>query len=408
MFSNFKTTFIKKPQYTLAPPQAIIDSLNTELPEGFYYVHDHDGYCRLENGDGINLSHAKVDIPKEDQCLFDKSKATADDIRQYCYNTQTPLRIIPDENGCYNVNGKNIKATDFIKAPMKNIEPKSMCFYMHPPKFPLPFNVQLKGDGHELTISIRRVAAHSLSAQKFESVFSSPIKLSYTLDTKVPNLSMSISINVDGVSSISDIVAANHIYNACIKGEAFLFDSRVASTPNKEVSPISEETIVFWDKVLEIEKVFSVEFDASKGVTYNEGNKILELHRSLIEKQPFKNEKTFNSVSGNGNSHDVTEAEEIIGKEIYFELIETEDVSILGKTLSYFGLVSIFGATVKAITIPQNETSGHFNIELSTTEGKKMYSATMYFISEEDLTVYQKETEHMKTFENSEEIEYLI
>ena len=33
MFSNFRDTFIKKPQYTSAPPQAVIDSISQELPK---------------------------------------------------------------------------------------------------------------------------------------------------------------------------------------------------------------------------------------------------------------------------------------------------------------------------------------------------------------------------------------
>lgn len=409
MFSNFKDAFIIKPQYTIAPPQAVIDTLNTDLPTGFHYVHDHDGYCHIDNYDGFCFPSGKIEIPSEDKELFeDTSKANTDILLKYCYNTQKPLKLLPDENGCFTINGEKIKAIDFIKAPMINVQPQEMDFFISPPKFPAPFNIRIKGEGYELVVPVQRVANHSISAQRFESVSPAPIMLNYILDIEKSRFTFTISVNIDGVSSISDIVAANHIFNAFISGHGYIFNSHIDATPDKSVTPISKDTVSFWDKVLEVEKMFGVSFDASKGVTYNVGNKLLELYRSLVEKKPFKLKKTFNTVSGRGTSHNVSGMSDIVGKEILFEFMKNEEAEIMGSKLSYYGLFSIFGASVEQIIMPPNDTSGKFDVKLATTKGKTMYSSTMYFLSEEELNKYREDTEHIKILGQSTQIDYLV
>ena len=38
MYSSFKDTFIKKPQFTVQTPEAVLRTIGKELPEGFRYV----------------------------------------------------------------------------------------------------------------------------------------------------------------------------------------------------------------------------------------------------------------------------------------------------------------------------------------------------------------------------------
>ena len=44
MFSNFKDAFIRRPQFTVKTPDAVVEMISKGLPKGFRYVHDHDGY----------------------------------------------------------------------------------------------------------------------------------------------------------------------------------------------------------------------------------------------------------------------------------------------------------------------------------------------------------------------------
>ena len=48
MFSNFKDAFIRKPQFTTQTPESVLDVLSKDLPDGFRYINDHDGFCRID------------------------------------------------------------------------------------------------------------------------------------------------------------------------------------------------------------------------------------------------------------------------------------------------------------------------------------------------------------------------
>ena len=56
MFSNFRDTFIKKPQFTSKIPDAVLKTVGKTLPDGFRYVEDYDGYCRLDCDGSLDIS----------------------------------------------------------------------------------------------------------------------------------------------------------------------------------------------------------------------------------------------------------------------------------------------------------------------------------------------------------------
>ena len=65
MFSNFKDAFIRKPQFTVKTPDAVLEAISKGLPEGFRYVHDHDGLCRLECDGVLNITPKRYAFPEE-------------------------------------------------------------------------------------------------------------------------------------------------------------------------------------------------------------------------------------------------------------------------------------------------------------------------------------------------------
>lgn len=86
---------------------------------------------------------------------------------------------------------------------------------------------------------------------------------------------------------------------------------------------------------------------------------------------------------------------------------EMEGIDLLGVHLKYWALIAIYGATVKAISFPSDHKMGNFTIELCTTEGKRMYTSTMYFSKENNLKNWQKDKHHIETFERAEELQYI-
>ena len=57
MFSNFKNAFVRRTQYTIEPPKAVTDVINTEVPEGFEYRYMGDGMYVL-------LNDSRFGVPK--------------------------------------------------------------------------------------------------------------------------------------------------------------------------------------------------------------------------------------------------------------------------------------------------------------------------------------------------------
>lgn len=409
MFSNFKDNFIRKPQYNAQPPQAVLAAISKGLPDGFSYVYDHDGFCRLDSKDGFNLNSGKVVLPPEAREIFQGAMCTDSDLlMQYAYNAQVKLPILPCDDGCYIVNGKKFKSTDFIKAPLKNLTPGETRFFLVPPAFPAPFHLTVSCDGYALILIIRRKPNNSISMQKYESADDSPLKLSYLLEPDITKSTFTISISIGKSKSVEDAVSANHIYNSFLTGKGFIGGTNIIASPSSKVDSISDDTIIFWDQILELEKLLNVKFDASADVTVNEADKVEELYQSIVAKKPFKVFQTYQTVSGSGKSHKIAEGNDIIGKEMFFEFTETEEVDLLGVHLKYWALVAIFGATVKAISFPPDDKMGNFKIELCTTEGKKMYASTMYFLEESQLEGCRSDKNHIETFEKAEELQYIV
>lgn len=407
MFSNFKDTFIRKPQYKIQTPQAVLDTISEGLPNGFSYVYDHDGFCRLDSKNGFNLNSGKAVLPLEAHTLFQNiTHPNSDLLMQYAYNAQVKIPILPCDDGYYMINGEKFRPADIIKAPLKNLTSIETCFFLTPPAFPAPFHLTVSCDRYSLILIIKRKPNNSISIQKYESGDDSPLKLSYLLEPDSAKCTLTISIS-HGTNSVEDVVSANYIYNAFLTGKGFIGGTNITALPSDKVDLISDDTITFWDRLLELEKLFNVKFNASADVTINEANKLKELYQSLVEKKPFKVFQKIHTVSGSAKSYRITESNDIIGKEMLFEFTEIQEMDLLGVHLKYWALVAIYGATVKAISFPPDHKMGNFTIELCTTKGKKMYTSTMYFSKENVLKDWQKDKHHIGTFEKAEELQYI-
>lgn len=70
MFSNFKDAFIRKPQFTTQTPESVLDVLSKDLPDGFRYINDHDGFCRIDCDGVMDFGELRLQIPEEAKSLF--------------------------------------------------------------------------------------------------------------------------------------------------------------------------------------------------------------------------------------------------------------------------------------------------------------------------------------------------
>lgn len=405
MFSNFKDTFIRKPQFRSEPPKAVLDTISRKLPEGFHYVHDHDGFCRIHS-DEFSISSAHVRLPEKAKPLFPDGKYTEQDIMDYCYNAQEIIELVPDEDGCFTVNGRKIPLTDFVTAPLTGKMMVNGKLYLKPPAFPEPFNITLSGDNRSIDIVVQRRAINSRTAIRFESVGDSPLHVSYVIEQISDRIDFDITLSLRAVKSAKDSLMAKLIYNDILSGRGYIAGSPLYLKENFNDKLVPVETIEFWKKVVALEEFFSVETDARTELTIDGIKNIDALYRCFIEKKSFKEYRNFTSLKGQGKFREeaVGHATQCAGKEILFEFTQEDTVPFLGTTIDCYALLAIFGAALGEITTPQNEETGDFLILLKPVPEKRMYLSVRYFASLEELDAFRSDGHHTTAMQDATEL----
>ncbi len=407
MFSNFRDTFIKKPQYTSAPPQAVIDSISQELPEGFYYIHSHDGYCMIDAPKGLNIQSGTVLLSDEDKAIL-PDNYTIEDILKYSYNVQKEITLLPNEDGCFMVNGSYVRAVDFVKAPMRDIDFINAQLRIVPPKFPEPFDLEISGNEHTQKLHINRVPNRNLNVEKYESDGSTVIKVWFTIDpTLATPFTFNITVNMKRAKTVREAISAYYIYNAFADGKGYIGGNPLSIKDHTPFEKVPVEVIRLAEKLSQLEEYLDVQFDFSKGVTIADAKTADELYRSIIEKKPFKRFKTFDTLSGKGHFITASEQGEYINTAIAFEFSESKHTSLLNANFTCRAINCIFNAVIASFSANGDEETGDFVIHLTTAPGEKMYESVQYFISEDQLDAFRENKEHITILRDATEISAL-
>ena len=407
MFSNFKDTFIKKPQYTSEPPQAVIDSISRDLPEGLYYVHDHDGYCRIDAPEGLNIQSGTVQLSDEDRANL-PDDFTMDDLLKYFYNAQKELILLPNDDGCFTINGENVPATDFVKTPMRNITFTNAHLRIAPKAFPAPFDLEVSGDGYTQKLQIKRVPNRSLNVERYESDESTVIRVWFTIDPTPPApFIFNISINMKRAQSVKEVIIACHIYNAFVDGKGYIGGNPLHRTDHTPCEKVPTDIVRLAEELLQLEECLDVQFDLSHELTVTDAKAIEELYRSLIEKKPFKLFKTFDTLSGTGHFIDSTKQQEYINAAMAFEFPARKQISLLGVDIDLYSDNCIFNAVISSFSSNGDNETGDFIIHLATAPGEKMYVSVQYFMSKDQLESFQNNQDHIIILKEATEINYM-
>lgn len=404
MFSNFKKAFINKPNFSDAIPLVIMDSMNTELPEGFYYEPDHDGFCRLDSKNGLEFQSGKIVLPEKAKGVLSE-RPTLEEVKRYSYNSQTPIKLEADEHGYILINGEKIKLNDMVKAPLQNIEIENSFLWMHPNPFPEPFKLRIGGDGYEKEVMISRKPNNSVYVQLFETINDSLMSIKYYLNPLAMEESaftITMSIDIKNAKKVSEVVETYHIFNAFMDGKGTIGGVVIASDQTHPEKKVSDDTIAFWDKLYSLEKSLELEFEIEDGITVKDSRIMEELYRSLIEKKPFKTFRAYNSVTGTGGLQAIPEFE--TGQEIYLEIVSNGIIDFLGCTIPVKELKGIFAASMIRPEEKDIGPNGEYEIKITNVPGKKMYDSVQYYLVEEEMEEMRKNPEHIEVFRLAEEI----
>lgn len=401
MFSNFKDAFIRKPQFAIKTPKSVLDVLSKDLPEGFRYVNDHDGFCRIDCDGVMDFGELRLQIPEEARYLFaNLDKVTMKDVIVYAQNSQKAMEVLPDSDGCFIINGKKIHVGEFVIAPLKNLQLRNGRMYIIPQPFPDPFPIEVAGNGFSLTLMVQRQTINSITKVKIGTVSDSALNVNYTFEP-IEEGKLTLNITMCPSSSAFEVLASKEIFNAFIRGEGTLCGATIRSNASNITNLVPDEVIRFWHQIVDVERVMNIKFDVSTEMTFEDIKIVKELYRCLVEGGPFKTYLNENTLRGVGE-FDYSSIE--IGKEILFEYTETVQNNLFGVNIKYYKLTGIFGGAVSEIQRPEKGVLGEFFVKLCPVEGKKMYSATQYFFDESLLKTFQEDHKHIEYLQAATEL----
>lgn len=408
MFASFRDTFVKKPQFTSKIPDAVLKTAGKNLPEGFRYVEDHNGYCYLDCDGGLDITGFRVVPPKEAESVFNQDiQYTFQDLLAYSYNTQTAIKLAPDQDGCYTVNGVKMKANDLAAVPLKGFEISNACLYVKAPAFPDPFPVEIAGNGYTLTLMLQRQPINSIDKMRFASVGQSALKISYILDSVKANGAMQFNISLCPYPSVSDVLAAKEIFNAFSQRNGMLGGVKIAPNEDVPYPCIPDETLQFWHRLYEIENKLNVKFDASNELTIDDIKNVDTLYRCLVEGKPFITYQKEIALKGFVSENDdiQSKCKENEEKEILLEYGEEVEIIILGLALSLWSLADVFNGKITYQTLHSSNSSENYFVQMLPADGKRMYISKQLFLDHAGLERERKDHSHFDRFRSATELE---
>lgn len=404
MYADFFSVF-KNPQLRAKTPKAVLETINKSLPKGFHYIDAGNGICKMDCDRIISISPVRPVLSEETKQLFPDGEITMSDLMCYAYNSQTRIQLLPDNEGCFILNGHRISLNSFVVNTIQDIEYLNGEFFLIPPPFPDPIQMEITGGGYSLNLLMQQQPMHSLTCIRMASMDNGALTVSCTLDYSKTENNMEFSISTNNSPSVIDTLASKAIFNAFINGDGKLCGAPIKSNTRITHKLIPEESLQFWHRLAELEKIMHASFDASKAITTEDYYLINSLHSSLIGKQPFKTYKTDITLQGSGkytNSF-LRNPNKYIGKEIMVEYTKTTTFELLGDTHTVYSLVNVFGGIVSEI-VPPNNTSNEAFIRLTAQRPNSMYASEQYYLSEDEAISAREDKTHITHFKMAHDL----
>lgn len=397
MFVDFDHVFNQSSPVPI--PKELVDYYNHQLPEGLRYQEKGGILSVVDENSNEKRIGKMVAIPSDDQRKILGENATFLDAIQLMNNSQTPLRIVPQDGETISFNDKEIKKNQMIINPCGNVDKAETIMYIQPVPFSKLNPTHLKNERYEMVLNIFRVPNNSVHVIKIESEKDKPLILFASIDTKSKTSNISITYNLSNAHTIRELVICLSIYNSFFEGKAFIDDEPIPQKKDFHGDPIDKQSLQFWEKVLQIEELLGLCFVPPSEDVQNEDVYLVEqLFQSLKNGIPTRNAGRLYSFQGKWELIDESKIMEIINNTVDFSYRIKSTITLLGQTFELYCFVGIFDAFVVDCIVHDDE----FRIKIEdTSENKPSYVSTMYFLngesSEEYLSDFDKAIENLKT-----------
>lgn len=392
MFASFNDVFKSKSLREQKVPDVTLKYLSNSLPKGVKYVSDEHGNLTITSSDGskITMGGFNVTITDEMRSVLGNQYSVAQ-IAKYAYNTQKKIVMNLKEDGIIIVNGERMPVEKFAYNMFDNFSYVNSKFYMVPPKFPEPFELELGCEKYKRKLSFQRVPYASLDKSKFQSVNEDPLRMEFIVCEEDYSVKMTLGFDLKKANTVKDIVETVFIYNAYCDGKGLLMGHPVGRTQDKaDDKKFDEKSAQFWEKVLEIEEKLNLKFIPPKDdIEFETICLVEQLYQNLICKKPVKQREIITSIISDMNVKEGVNLDDLIGKQIFFQYNATTTFELFEKEFSLPAILGIFNSTFKSYEIlDDNKTKIILGIK---DKNQKPFTAILCFASDSDLNEYVKE-----------------
>ena len=405
MLSKFKDAFVNKPQFTFKTPAAVLEALSKDLPNGFRYVEEAEGFCHIETDEDCVITINRIKLPDEDIKIIEKEKGTVtiDDMLKYAYNAQIMVEILPDDDGCVLMNNCRIPLNDIVIAPMRPITKRDNHLVIRPGLFPEPVKLKIEGNGETIETIIQQKPNKSLKIIRFESIDDGPLDLTFLVNTENVG-DVTITVATRETDSAKEALASKLIYNAFMTGDVTIDGERIQTNRKDSQRGFPDDVIRFWRKIVKLEEVLGCKFNVREKIDAEQFNIVNELYRSIVDKKPIKKYLSNVTIRGKGQFNDSKLNGKTETDPLMFAYTEEIDENVLGETLHLYVHIFIFNCVIKKKELPSGSEIGRFMLTLTPANNERMFSSTMYYLTEEEFVGHPMDNEYINGFYYAEEL----
>lgn len=389
MFVDFNRVFNGKPQTELKIPDAMVEHLNTSLPQGVKYRATENGNCEIVSDGGSVTFGGFLFVPSEEHKKILGKKFTIEDVLSYSYNAQKPIPLQLKKEGYITLNGEEFPIDRLHYNPYCPVTYVSGEMVMYPQPFPAAFPLQIGCAKYSRQLIFKRVPNESVHIAAFESEGETPLTVHYFVDEVKSTIQFNISFNLSNAKTIRDVVEATSIYNAFVDGNGlFCGQPLITDIDTSKAKKYDPDSVLFWEKVLSIEELLDVSFvPPQEDIDFSTIQTVEMLYQNLIKKVPIRDNKKIDSLDGEWDMRDDAEVKKSIGKSIYFEFQATSHISLFGVERDLPCIIGIFDSTLANYTVKGKK----YKLLLEhLSEEKHMYTSTLRFTCDEELAKYME------------------
>lgn len=390
MFTSFDNAFKGKSLREQKIPDVMLKYLSNNLPKGVKYVSDNKGNLTITSSDGsaVTIGGFTVTVTNEMRAALGNEYSSAR-VAKYAYNTQKRILLNLKEKGIILINGERMPVEKFAYNIFDNFSYINSKFYMIPPKFPEPFELELGCKKYKRKLIFQRMPYPSLNKSKFQSINEDPLRMEFVICEENYSVQMTLGFDLKKAITVRDIVETVFIYNAFCEGNGLLMGKPAGRMGEKvDSKKFDEESAEFWEKVLEIEEKLNIIFIPPKDdINFKTICIVEQLYQNLICKKPIKKQEVITSITSNMNLKEEVNLDELVGKKIFFQYNTTNTFELFGKRFSLPAILGIFNSTFQSYEI----IGGKTKVILGTKdEDKKAFTAILCFANEDDLKEYME------------------